>query len=161
VSRAGGNSRVCQAVTAAPPALTHAQLRCCCWRSDPVERLKLVVAFAAGGMRRQVSCDKPFNPILVRTPEAAAAAAAFILMRFVGRERGHTQQSWSLGHTLAVSCARPQGETLQGMYPCGCSVAAEQISHHPPISCWQVRDHAGRVRRSTQLSAQARAHACV
>jgi hypothetical protein len=27
--------------------------------------LKLVVAFAVGGMRQQVSCDKPFNPILV------------------------------------------------------------------------------------------------
>lgn len=33
--------------------------------SEPVERLKLVVAFVVGGMRQQVSCDKPFNPILV------------------------------------------------------------------------------------------------
>jgi len=34
--------------------------------SDPAERLKLVMAFAVGGMRQQCSCDKPFNPILVR-----------------------------------------------------------------------------------------------
>ncbi|KAF6251857.1 hypothetical protein COO60DRAFT_1704577 [Scenedesmus sp. NREL 46B-D3] len=67
--------------------------------SDPVERLKLVVAFAVGGMRQQVSCDKPFNPIL--------------------------------------------GETLQGRFPCGCSVFAEQVSHHPPVSCWQLLDHNG------------------
>ncbi|WIA13838.1 hypothetical protein OEZ85_007382 [Tetradesmus obliquus] len=67
--------------------------------SDPVERLKLVVAFAVGGMRQQVSCDKPFNPIL--------------------------------------------GETLQGVFPCGCRVYAEQVSHHPPVSCWQVLDHSG------------------
>jgi hypothetical protein len=38
--------------------------------SDPVERLKLVVAFAVGGMRQQVSCDKPFNPILVRAADS-------------------------------------------------------------------------------------------
>eukprot|EP00775_Hariotina_reticulata_P001175 gene1175-1512_t len=67
--------------------------------ADPAERLKLVMAFAVGGMRQQCSCDKPFNPIL--------------------------------------------GETLQGVYPCGCCVYVEQISHHPPVSCWQVIDHAG------------------
>lgn len=38
-----------------------------------------------------------------------------------------------------------QGETLQGRYACGCCVCCEQISHHPPISCWQIIDHAGRV----------------
>ncbi|KAF8057106.1 osbI [Scenedesmus sp. PABB004] len=75
--------------------LLHAAAAC----SDPVERLKLVVAFAVGGMRQQVSCDKPFNPIL--------------------------------------------GETLQGSYPCGCQVFAEQVSHHPPVSCWQVLDANG------------------
>ena len=44
-----------------------------------------------------------------------------------------------------------QGETLQGRYSCGCEVCAEQISHHPPISCWQIRDHAGRVRQETHM----------
>jgi hypothetical protein len=39
-----------------------------------------------------------------------------------------------------------QGETLQGRFPCGCSVFAEQVSHHPPVSCWQVLDHDGQVR---------------
>lgn len=38
-----------------------------------------------------------------------------------------------------------QGETLQGSYPCGCTVYAEQVSHHPPISCWQMLDHNGQV----------------
>lgn len=44
-----------------------------------------------------------------------------------------------------------QGETLQGRYSCGCEVCAEQISHHPPISCWQIRDHAGRVRQQEHM----------
>jgi hypothetical protein len=48
-----------------------------------------------------------------------------------------------------VTCLPPavslQGETLQGRFPCGCSVFAEQVSHHPPVSCWQLLDHNGQV----------------
>jgi hypothetical protein len=125
----------------------------CAARSDPVERLKLVVAFAVGGMRQQVSCDKPFNPILVRGCAAGGSS---------GRQLRKTRAAlWPRtvadADPFAGVCARlcvracvchQQGETLQGVYPCGCSVAAEQVSHHPPVSCWQVRDHAGRVSAS-------------
>ena len=60
------------------------------------------VAFVIGGLRRQTSTLKPFNPIL--------------------------------------------GETYQGQYGSGLRVFAEQISHHPPVSSWQVEDTAGKVR---------------
>ena len=60
------------------------------------------VAFVIGGLRRQTSTLKPFNPIL--------------------------------------------GETYQGQYSSGLRVYAEQISHHPPVSSWQVEDAAGKVR---------------
>ena len=59
------------------------------------------VAFVIGGLRRQTSTLKPFNPIL--------------------------------------------GETYQGQYSSGLRVFAEQISHHPPVSSWQVEDAEGRV----------------
>eukprot|EP00195_Chlamydomonas_chlamydogama_P002345 CAMPEP_0202921140 /NCGR_PEP_ID=MMETSP1392-20130828/77235_1 /ASSEMBLY_ACC=CAM_ASM_000868 /TAXON_ID=225041 /ORGANISM="Chlamydomonas chlamydogama, Strain SAG 11-48b" /LENGTH=373 /DNA_ID=CAMNT_0049614687 /DNA_START=173 /DNA_END=1294 /DNA_ORIENTATION=- len=35
--------------------------------ADPVERMKYVVAFAIGGLSRQISFHKPFNPILGET----------------------------------------------------------------------------------------------
>ena len=62
------------------------------------------VAFVIGGLRRQTSTLKPFNPIL--------------------------------------------GETYQAQYSSGVRVYAEQISHHPPVSSWQVEDAQGRVRVS-------------
>uniref|UniRef100_A0A7R9VFB2 Oxysterol-binding protein n=1 Tax=Chlamydomonas euryale TaxID=1486919 RepID=A0A7R9VFB2_9CHLO len=67
---------------------------------DPVTRMKWVVAFAIGGLSRQVSFHKPFNPIL--------------------------------------------GETFQAKYPNGVEVFCEQISHHPPVSSWQVIDPDGK-----------------
>eukprot|EP00878_Enallax_costatus_P030041 GHUV01032648.1.p2 GENE.GHUV01032648.1~~GHUV01032648.1.p2 ORF type:complete len:139 (-),score=29.52 GHUV01032648.1:73-489(-) len=51
---------------------SHTECNVVC--SDPVERLKLVVAFAVGGFRHQVSCDKPFNPILVSQRQRSTAA---------------------------------------------------------------------------------------
>lgn len=57
-----------------------------------------------GGLRRQTSTLKPFNPIL--------------------------------------------GETYQAQYSSGLQVHAEQISHHPPVSSWQVEDAQGRVSMS-------------
>ena len=60
------------------------------------------VASVIGGLRRQTSTLKPFNPIL--------------------------------------------GETYQAQYSSGLQVYAEQISHHPPVSSWQVKDAKGRVR---------------
>ncbi|BDA48651.1 Oxysterol-binding protein-related protein 3 [Coccomyxa sp. Obi] len=68
--------------------------------ADPVERMQYMVAFVIGGLRRQTSTLKPFNPIL--------------------------------------------GETYQGIYCSGWRVFAEQISHHPPISSWQVLDPEGK-----------------
>ncbi|KFM24462.1 Oxysterol-binding protein 9 [Auxenochlorella protothecoides] len=38
---------------------------------DPVDRLKLVVAFAISGLRQQISFGKPFNPILGETFQGA------------------------------------------------------------------------------------------
>ncbi len=64
-------------------------------------RGNIQVAFVIGGLRRQTSTLKPFNPIL--------------------------------------------GETYQGIYSSGWRVFAEQISHHPPISSWQVLDPQGKV----------------
>lgn len=61
---------------------------------DPVERMKLVVAFMIGGLHRGVKQRKPFNPVL--------------------------------------------GETFEGHYADGTKVYLEQISHHPPISAYQV-----------------------
>ena len=61
----------------------------------------LQVGFVIGGLRRQMSTLKPFNPIL--------------------------------------------GETYQGVYSSGVRVHAEQISHHPPVSSWQVVDPDGKV----------------
>lgn len=80
-SAAGAMRRCCQTISMRH-TITHAlchlcipvvvltpvpSIQTCCGVgcSDPVERLKLVVAFAVGGFRQQVSCDKPFNPILV------------------------------------------------------------------------------------------------
>ena len=37
------------------------------------------------------------------------------------------------------------GETYQGVYSSGVRVHAEQISHHPPVSSWQVADPDGKV----------------
>lgn len=67
---------------------------------DAVERLKYVAGFVIGGLRRQTSTLKPFNPIL--------------------------------------------GETYQAEYPSGAQVFAEQTSHHPPVSSWQVLDKRGK-----------------
>lgn len=64
-------------------------------------RVHAQVAFVIGGLRRQTSTLKPFNPIL--------------------------------------------GETYQAQYSSGLQVYAEQISHHPPVSSWQVEDAQGRV----------------
>lgn len=36
------------------------------------------------------------------------------------------------------------GETYQSKYPNGVEVYCEQISHHPPVSSWQMVDPAGR-----------------
>ena len=36
---------------------------------------------------------------------------------------------------------------LQAVYPNGIEVYCEQISHHPPISSWQVYEPEGKVRR--------------
>ncbi len=69
--------------------------------TDPIDRMKLVVAFAISGLCRQVSFHKPFNPIL--------------------------------------------GETYQSTFANGVEVYCEQISHHPPISSWQVLEPAGKV----------------
>eukprot|EP00197_Chlamydomonas_leiostraca_P011325 CAMPEP_0202866844 /NCGR_PEP_ID=MMETSP1391-20130828/8390_1 /ASSEMBLY_ACC=CAM_ASM_000867 /TAXON_ID=1034604 /ORGANISM="Chlamydomonas leiostraca, Strain SAG 11-49" /LENGTH=389 /DNA_ID=CAMNT_0049546831 /DNA_START=100 /DNA_END=1269 /DNA_ORIENTATION=+ len=68
--------------------------------TDPVERMKYVVAFACSGLCRQVSFHKPFNPIL--------------------------------------------GETYQSKFSNGVEVYCEQISHHPPISSWQMMDPSGK-----------------
>lgn len=35
--------------------------------SNPEDRMKYLVAFVVGGLRRQISFDKPFNPILGET----------------------------------------------------------------------------------------------
>ena len=74
-------------------------------------RMKLLVAFVVGGLRRQTSTLKPFNPLL--------------------------------------------GETFQADLA-GTQVFVEQISHHPPISCWQVTRPDGKVGLGS--SASARAH---
>jgi hypothetical protein len=55
-------------------------------------------------------------------------------------------------HGAAATAVMLQGETLQGRFPCGCSVFAEQVSHHPPVSCWQVLDHNGQVSRQLRLA---------
>lgn len=68
---------------------------------SPSKEAPTQVAFVIGGLRRQTSTLKPFNPIL--------------------------------------------GETYQGQYSSGLRVYAEQISHHPPVSSWQVEDAKGRV----------------
>ncbi|EIE27493.1 hypothetical protein COCSUDRAFT_21423 [Coccomyxa subellipsoidea C-169] len=68
--------------------------------TDPIKRMQYVVGFVIGGLRRQTSTLKPFNPIL--------------------------------------------GETYQGVYSSGVRVHAEQISHHPPVSSWQVADPDGK-----------------
>ena len=73
----------------------------------PEMPLALHVAFVIGGLRRQTSTLKPFNPIL--------------------------------------------GETYQGQYNSGLQVLAEQISHHPPVSSWQVEDAEGRVSINSTL----------
>lgn len=44
------------------------------------------------------------------------------------------------------------GETYQAEYSGGVRVYAEQISHHPPISSWQMMDDAGRVSGPILLS---------
>lgn len=68
--------------------------------SDPVQRMKYVIAFAVAGLCRQVSFHKPFNPIL--------------------------------------------GETYQSRYPNGVELYCEQISHHPPVSSWQMLEPSGK-----------------
>ena len=67
-----------------------------------------------GGLRRQTSTLKPFNPIL--------------------------------------------GETYQGQYNSGLQVFAEQISHHPPVSSWQVEDAEGRVSINPTLQTNSEDH---
>jgi hypothetical protein len=37
------------------------------------------------------------------------------------------------------------GETYQSSFPNGVQVYCEQISHHPPISSWQVVEPSGKV----------------
>lgn len=90
--------------SAPPPGHVQQPLPCPC-------RMKLLVAFVVGGLRRQTSTLKPFNPIL--------------------------------------------GETFQADLA-GTQVFVEQISHHPPISCWQVTCPDGKV--SSGSSAGACAH---
>ncbi|QDZ19762.1 oxysterol-binding protein [Chloropicon primus] len=70
--------------------------------TDPVERMRCLIAFAVSGLSLQVNPNKPFNPIL--------------------------------------------GETYQGAYKNGMRVYCEQVSHHPPVSCWEVVDPKERFR---------------
>ncbi len=67
-----------------------------------------------GGLRRQTSTLKPFNPIL--------------------------------------------GETLEAAYESGAHIWAEQISHHPPVSAWELMDAHGKV-VATWLCREACMHA--
>ena len=48
-----------------------------------------------------------------------------------------------LPHTQCISS--PCRETYQARYPNGIEVFCEQISHHPPVSSWQVMDPSGKV----------------
>jgi hypothetical protein len=75
--------------------------------SDPVERLKLVVAFAVGGMRQQVSCDKPFNPILVsrRGANDVARGSASIEQQYCWWYRSHL----SLQHSFQMVLVNRRG----------------------------------------------------
>ena len=43
--------------------------------TDPVDRLRYLVGFVIGGLRRQTSTLKPFNPILGETYQACFLAA--------------------------------------------------------------------------------------
>jgi len=61
---------------------------------DPVERLKLIICFAIGGLHNTCRQKKPFNPIL--------------------------------------------GETYEASYEDGAQIFCEQVSHHPPVTAWQV-----------------------
>lgn len=70
--------------------------------TDPVERMRCLIAFAVSGLSLQVNPNKPFNPIL--------------------------------------------GETYQGQYANGMKVFCEQVSHHPPVSCWEVVDPKKRIK---------------
>lgn len=74
----------------APVLLSRAALA----GADPLERFKLVVAFAISGLHRSCKNLKPFNPIL--------------------------------------------GETYQARFEDGAEVLLEQVSHHPPVSAFQV-----------------------
>ena len=61
---------------------------------------------------------------------------------------------------IHASISRPQpqpfnpilGETYQARYPNGVEVFCEQISHHPPVSSWQVVEPSGKVRHSMPVN---------
>ena len=94
---------------------------------DPVTRLKLVVAFAIGGLRQQVSFGRS------------------------GMSWGLTRwHSTRFSHPLPpVSSGKPfnpiLGETFCGTFSNGAHAFLEQISHHPPISFWQLYGLEGKV----------------
>ena len=53
------------------------------------------------------------------------------------------------GLSLQVNPNKPfnpmLGETYQGQYANGMKVFCEQVSHHPPVSCWEVVDPKKRI----------------
>lgn len=78
--------------------------------TDPVERLKLVMCFVLAGIHLAPAARKPY---------------------------ASESPAWMLSHPLC-SFNPILGETYEANFADGTQIFCEQISHHPPISSWQV-----------------------
>lgn len=111
---------------------------------DPVKRMALVVAFSISGLHQTGICLKPFNPILGETYQAQYSPQ---------QEHSHVikqqqQQQENLKNkkkssSSSTSTLQSMGEEEANISTDGAQVFVEQISHHPPVTAWELRSNNG------------------
>jgi len=104
-------------------------------RGDPLERMKLVIAWFVAGLSAGVVWRKPFNPILGETWEAemdmdSPAGGGG------GGDGGAAAAAAGEGAAAGTSGAAPSPRRVARLF-------AEQVSHHPPIAAYVVEGASG------------------
>jgi hypothetical protein len=115
--------------------------------TNPVERMKLSVAFAVAGLSNTCCVKKPFNPIVGRSPCTPDFPIFLAIFASLCSLQILTRGGWA-------------GETMEGFFEDGTQVFCEQVSHHPPVTNWEVVGPGGvyHFSGSGELSASFRAN---
>jgi len=91
---------------------------------DHVKRMALVIAFSMSGLHQTGTCLKPFNPILGETYQAQYSA----------QQENSSNSKKKKQNNNSSSTSDDNGGAL---------VYVEQISHHPPVTAWELSANNG------------------